>query len=101
MNISSTPEANDRCNVRRLAGSVLFALAVFPLGGQCGAPFETEDPNTVSGGQVELRRGFAGFALGGDDTNTGFDRAAVFDGHESSPLLWPDGYSVLRPSMTG
>jgi len=54
MNISSTPEVNDRCNVRQRARSVLFALALFPLGGQCGAPFETEDPNTVVGGQVEL-----------------------------------------------
>jgi hypothetical protein len=29
-------------------------LALFPLSGQCGAPFETEDPNTAAAGQVEL-----------------------------------------------
>jgi len=27
---------------------------MFPLSGHCGAPFETEDPNTIAAGQVEL-----------------------------------------------
>jgi hypothetical protein len=37
-----------------LAGSLLCALALSPVNGHCGAPFETEDPNTVAAGQVEL-----------------------------------------------
>ena len=34
--------------------AVLGALALSPISGRCGAPFETDDPNTVAAGHVEL-----------------------------------------------
>ena len=95
----------ERIGGRARSSAVLaLALAALPVGGRCGAPFQTDDPAVVAAGRVELLAFYQGTlaAAGRSGSSPGFEsHFGIFENTELdlvTPLAFdtPSGSGTAR-----